>query len=189
MTRVLVVRHGQSTWNAEHRWAGGGDPPLSELGRGEARAAAAELGPRAVWAVVTSDLLRASQTAEIIAQELGLPSPKLDCRLRERGAGEWTGLTSQEIEIRSPGQLEAWRSGRIVDPHGSESWDAFRARVLTALNEVRTGALGPRILVVAHQGVLRVIESQLGVRLSHLGSLDAIRIRSDDRNGDRDDSD
>src|SRR5690606_34165227 len=95
-TRVLLVRHGQSEWNAIGRWQGQADPPLSDLGRLQAREASRALGTvDAVWA---SDLQRAVETAAIIAGELGVGPVVVDPDLRERDAGEFSGLTRPEIE-------------------------------------------------------------------------------------------
>ena len=103
MTRILLVRHGESEWNATRRWQGQADPPLTDLGRTQAAHAAAALG--AVDAIVTSDLQRASATAQVIADALGLDAPMIDPRLRERDAGEWSGLTREEIHDQWPGYL------------------------------------------------------------------------------------
>ena len=89
MTRVLLVRHGQSEWNADGRWQGQADPPLTDLGRHQALHAARNLG--VVDAIVASDLQRASETALIIAGELGVGPLVLEPDLRERDAGEWSG--------------------------------------------------------------------------------------------------
>ncbi|MEY2406219.1 MAG: glucosyl-3-phosphoglycerate phosphatase, partial [Acidimicrobiaceae bacterium] len=83
--RILLVRHGQSEWNALGRWQGQADPPLSDLGRLQAHAAAHALG--AVGAVFASDLVRAAETAAIIAAELGVGPVVIDADLRERDAG------------------------------------------------------------------------------------------------------
>jgi glucosyl-3-phosphoglycerate phosphatase len=82
---LLVIRHGRSEWNAIGRWQGHADPPLSELGRRQAILAAASIG--AVDAIVSSDLLRAAETAAIIAQKLGVGPVVVDERLGERDAG------------------------------------------------------------------------------------------------------
>src|ERR671917_2105987 len=104
-TRVLLVRHGQSEWNAVGRWQGQADPPLSDVGRQQARSAARSLG--ALDAIFASDLQRATETAMIIAAELGVGPVVVDPDLRERDAGEWSGLTRAEIEERYPGYLNA----------------------------------------------------------------------------------
>src|SRR3546814_1711635 len=111
MTRVLLVRHGQSEWNATGRWQGQADPPLTDLGRAQAHHAARSLG--VVDAIVASDLQRAADTALIISGELGVGPVVLDEGLRERDAGEWSGLTRAEIERDWPGYLR-------TDGHTSE---------------------------------------------------------------------
>ena len=105
MTRVLLIRHGQSEWNADGRWQGQADPPLTDLGRHQALHAARNLGT--VDAIVASDLQRASETALIIADALGVGPVVLEPGLRERDAGEWSGLTRAEIERDWPGYLDA----------------------------------------------------------------------------------
>ncbi len=161
---LLVVRHAQSTWNAQHRWAGQRDPGLSVHGRTEAAALAVRLAalrpPFA--AAAASDLRRARQTAGIVAQTLRLPLPAVVPGLRERRAGQWTGLTSQQIQARFPGQLDRWRRGEVVNPPGSEPWNGFTDRVVVALGELAAGSLGARVVVVAHQGVLRALAHHFG---------------------------
>jgi broad specificity phosphatase PhoE len=162
---LLVVRHAQSTWNRQHRWAGQRNPGLSVQGRTQAAALAAQMATLhpPVAAVATSDLRRALQTAQILAQTLGLPPPVRVPGLRERHAGQWTGRTSRQIQARFPGQLEWWRRGEVVNPPGSEPWDGFTDRVLLALGELAEGGLGARVVVVAHQGVLRALEHHFGI--------------------------
>jgi broad specificity phosphatase PhoE len=162
---LLVVRHAQSTWNTQHRWAGQRNPGLSVQGRTEAAALAVRLAALhpALAAAASSDLRRARQTAHILAQTLGLPPPALVPGLRERHAGQWTGRTSQQIQARFPGQLDRWRRGEIVNPPGSEPWDGFTDRVVVALGALAARGLGARVVVVAHQGVLRALEHYFGI--------------------------
>ena len=162
---LLVVRHAQSTWNTRHRWAGQRDPGLSVQGRTQAAALAVRLAALRppLGAAATSDLRRARQTAQILAQTLGLPPPALVPGLRERHAGQWTGLTSRQIQARFPGELDRWRRGEVVDPPGSEPWDALTNRVVAALGELAATSIGDRVVVVAHQGVLRALERHFGV--------------------------
>src|ERR1051325_541049 len=95
MSRILVVRHGQSTWNADGRWQGQADPPLSDLGVAQAEAAARTVD--GVDVISASDLERAHHTATILAAPRQL-EVVADARLRERDAGEWTGLTRVQID-------------------------------------------------------------------------------------------
>jgi broad specificity phosphatase PhoE len=155
--RVLLVRHGESTWNAEGRWQGRADPPLSPDGERQARDAADALPAVAVvWA---SDLARARQTAELVAPAGA--AVRLDARLRERDVGAWAGLTRAEIDARDPGALEGGRR-----PPGWESDEALGARCWPALRAV-TASLASGLaglgLVVTHGGLIRVVAEGLDV--------------------------
>lgn len=155
-TRVLLVRHGQSEWNAEGRWQGQADPPLSPLGRVQAAAAAGAAG--AVAGIVASDLQRALATAEIIADHLGVGPVRPEPRLRERDAGEWTGLTRAEIDTHWPGYLLDGRR-----PPGFELDDAILGRVFEALAALHRDHPGEAVLAVAHAGVIRAVERHIGI--------------------------
>ncbi len=152
MTRLLVVRHGQSVWNADGRWQGHADPPLSPLGEQQAAAAAARLD--GVTAVYTSDLLRARRTAEILTAARPL-DPTVEPLLRERDAGAWEGRTRAEIDEGWPGYLESGRR-----PEGYEPDESVRARVLDALATIAAAHDG-EVLVVTHGGVVRTLERYL----------------------------
>jgi probable phosphoglycerate mutase len=160
MTRLLCVRHAESVWNAEGRWQGQADPPLSDRGRKDAAAAAARLNG-SVERIVSSDLLRALETAEIVARLLGSGEVEIEPDLREVDIGEWSGLTRDEIEVRWPGGIDGWRSGGFVPP-GAEDPAAFLGRVVRGLE--RVAALGDRpALVVTHGGGIGRLEHHLGV--------------------------
>jgi broad specificity phosphatase PhoE len=155
--RLLVVRHGESIWNAEGRWQGQADPPLSTLGERQAEAAATGIDEplAAIW---TSDLARARRTAEIIAGRLGIDPPNHEPRLRERDAGEWSGFTRAEIEERWPGALAADRR-----PPGWEPDDQLAERTLAALHDIGAASVeGTVTLIVTHGGVIRTLERELG---------------------------
>ncbi len=163
-TRVLVLRHGQSEWNAVGRWQGQADPPLSELGRRQAGVAASRLGD--VDAIVSSDLQRAGETAEIIAGVLGVGPIVVEPDLRERSAGEWSGLTRAEIESAYPGYLGDGRR-----PPGWEDDDALLGRALRGLGRVAALAPGGEVLVVSHGGVVYALEAHLGFERQHLANV------------------
>ncbi len=165
--RLLLVRHGQSTWNAEGRWQGTEDPPLSSLGVRQARHAAQHLG--SFDAIVASTLQRAATTASIIAEELGVGPVQTDPDLRERHAGTLQGLTRDEILERHPQHLE----DRSLVP-GWEPDDEVIERAVAALARVAVavGAAGTA-LVVTHGGVITQLERLTGARrearLANLG--------------------
>lgn len=157
------MRHGQSEWNALGRWQGQADPPLSDVGRRQARSAARSLGaPDAVFA---SDLQRATETAEIIAGQLGIGPVIVDADLRERDAGEWSGLTRAEIDDRYPGYLDTrpgFAPGQQPRPPGWEHDDSVRQRALRALARIAREAAGGDVLAVTHGGLIYVVEHHLG---------------------------
>lgn len=160
MTRLLLLRHAESEWNAEGRWQGLADPELSERGRNDARAAAARL-EGSVARIVSSDLQRAAQTADIISDALRLGPVERMPDLREIDVGRWSGLTRAEIDERWPGAVERWRRGENVENDG-EDRDAFRERIIAALGAV-VGAGGGPILAVTHAGAISAVEIHLGV--------------------------
>jgi broad specificity phosphatase PhoE len=160
MSDIYLVRHGQSTWNDEHRWAGVADPPLTDLGRLQAKQACSKLGEMGFRSVTSSALCRARETASIIANELSLELAPLISELNERQAGEICGLTSQEIDLRYPGLLDQWRAGQVIEISGGEAWSVFTKRVFQGLC-VLSSFSGP-IIVVSHEGVLRALEYLLG---------------------------
>jgi len=159
--RVLLIRHGQSEWNALGRWQGQADPPLTDLGRHQAAHAAQHLG--AVDAVVSSDLERARVTAEILAEHLGIGPVLVDAGLRERHAGEWQGLTREQIAAGWPGYLEDERR-----PPGFEPEEGFRARIFAALDRLRDEVPTGDVVAVAHAGVVYRVESVLGAPFERL---------------------
>src|SRR4051794_2315935 len=140
--RLVLVRHGQSTYNAQRRLQGQANPPLSDAGRAEARALRAALPP--FERVVTSDLARASETAAL----LGYPDARRDARWREIDLGEWAGRSLDDFDERDA----AWRGGAL-NPPGGETWAQFAARVGGAVDALV--AAGATWLVVCHGGAVR----------------------------------
>lgn len=174
MSRILLIRHGESEWNALGRWQGQADPPLSEHGRHQARVAAAKLGT--VDLVVTSTLQRAAVTAAIIAESLGVGPVVADPRLIERDAGEWSGLTRAEITVAWPGYLAADPDDRARErrPPGWEPDSSLLDRAGAAMADVvdRVGGSG-NALVVTHGGVIYATEAALGATRRYLPNLGA----------------
>jgi broad specificity phosphatase PhoE len=165
-TRLLLVRHGESTWNADGRWQGQADPPLSELGAAQARAGAGALaGIDGVW---SSDLARARETAELCAP--AGTAVRSDPRFRERDVGSWTGLTRDAIEDRYPGWLADRRR-----PEGWEDDAVFAERAWQALGDV-AAVLDPGgcALVVSHGGLIRTVEAELGARARPVPNLGGV---------------
>jgi len=154
---LLLIRHGETQWNAQARIQGHRDIALSERGLRQAQRLARFLSGQAIDAVYASDLARASQTAQPLADALRLPVC-LDARLRERGFGLFEGSTYEEAQANWPTEYAIWR--RRDPAHalpGGESYLAARARVLQCLDEIARGHAGATVAVVTHGGVLDIV--------------------------------
>ena len=148
-TTILFVRHGETDWNLERRVQGHTDRPLNETGRAQARALAAELSDERLTAVYSSDLVRAHETAAIVAEPHGLEVTVLP-DLRERDFGTWEGLTDDEIRNRFP-QASTGHWGDAETPA------EMTRRVVDALERIAAAHPGGRVLVVAHGGPARAL--------------------------------
>ncbi len=166
-TRLLLVRHGQSTWNDEGRIQGQLDPPLSELGRTQARRLAERMAGRRLGGFYCSDLGRARETAVIIAEELGVePTPLAE--LREVALGVWEGMTAAEIAERYPREWAEWRAHPSWDvAPASEGVEAFEGRVRAVIERLFEEHPHEDVLVVTHGGVIQVV---LGDVVGRVGS-------------------
>jgi len=170
---MLLLRHGQSEWNAVRRWQGLADAPLTDLGRDQAASCASVLdslgvGFAGAW---SSPLQRAAETGEIIAERLGVGPVELDERLREADAGEWQGMTPDEIEVAYPGFL-----ADHLRPPTFEAFGQVVDRVFATLHDLASMASevdGP-LLVTTHSGVIRSVVRRLGEsdeRVPNLGGV------------------
>jgi 2,3-bisphosphoglycerate-dependent phosphoglycerate mutase len=168
-TRILLVRHGETDWNAAGRIQGHSDTPLNAAGRLQARRAAQRLAREPIRALYSSDLARAFETATIIGAPLGLTvvaSPQL----RERRYGEWEGLTSPEIQARYPKQFAIWRA-RSTDfvPAQGETRNQLLTRALAELQTIARRHVREMVVVVSHGGLCYVLINHI------LGSVDGDR--------------
>ena len=165
--RLLLVRHGVTTWNREGRFQGHMDPPLDPIGVEQARLlgarlAADEPGP---MRIVTSPLTRASATADQITEALaragiGVERASHD-GLMEIGQGEWSGRTHAEIARDDPERYAGWRAGGgQVTPPGGETLDAAEQRIMAALDGL-IGTDGAPLCLVSHGGILRLAVGRL----------------------------
>lgn len=169
---LLLVRHGQSTWNDEGRWQGQADPPLSPLGEEQAAEAARRLGAGfGFGAVASSDLVRARRTASIIAQALGLGPVLVEPGVKEYDVGRWCGLTKAEIEQGWPGMIAQWAGGALPSTPAGEPRTAFGERVVAGLRRLAAASVTGPLLVVTHSGVVRTLERLLGVEHVWIGNL------------------
>ena len=158
--RLVVLRHGQTAFNAEGRVQGQLDVPLDALGLAQAAVAGAALRGL-VGHIVSSDLARAICTAELVAAGTGIVA-RADPRLRELDLGEWQGHTTAEIAQRWPAQYLVWRQGEDLARGGGETYREAGARALACLTEALAGVEpGGTILAVTHGGTARAALGEL----------------------------
>lgn len=168
-TTLILVRHAVTDWNDGQRIQGQEDPPLSEHGREQARRLAAFLRDAGGWGefrpgflslppaapVYTSDLRRARETAEILAQAWELP---VEARpeLREMCYGRWQGLTGAEVALRYPEEWQEWQANpQTARPQGGENMVEVQQRVVQLLTAMASSHPGETVLVVSHAGPLK----------------------------------
>ncbi len=151
--RLIVVRHGETKWNAEGRIQGHQDSPLTAMGIKQAEAVAHRLGVEKLDAIVASDLGRVRQTVEPLSKRTGL-QVSFDAALRERNYGLFEGKTLAELDVEFPGQFEKLRTGNPHGiPPGGESLAQFHARIAAAMEQVAQEAAGKTVAVMVHGGV------------------------------------
>jgi alpha-ribazole phosphatase len=153
MLKLTLVRHGETEWNAQRRYQGQTDIPLSAIGVRQAELVAERLTGEKFDAIYTSDLKRAWQTARFIAEKVGL-SVSAEPRLREMAFGVLEGLIWDEAEEKYPKMLKAWLEDYNQPPDGGESLDAFSERILSCRDDLLAKHNAQRVLLVAHGGSL-----------------------------------
>lgn len=168
MTELILIRHGETDWNRELRFQGQLDVPLNGIGQEQARRVAERLALQPVHALVSSDLQRALQTAQAMAQRAGHAAPLSEAGLREQHFGMAEGLRVPDIQAQYP---QAWEQWVRFDEHyafeGGECTRDFHARVLGAVQALAQRHAGQTVAVVTHGGVLDMIyRSARGLSLS-----------------------
>jgi glucosyl-3-phosphoglycerate phosphatase len=164
---LVMLRHGQTEYNAGSRMQGQLDTELSDLGREQAAAAAEVLAKRQPVIIVSSDLRRALDTAVALGERCGLPV-LVDTRLRETHLGDWQGLTHLEVDAAAPGARLAWRENARWAPHGGENRVDVAARSMPLVAELITeqsewGVDEPDrpVVLVAHGGLIAALTAAL----------------------------
>jgi len=156
-TRIIAIRHGETTWNVDTRIQGHLNIPLNDTGRRQAHRMALALRDDPITAIYASDLARAWETAQYLGRALRVEVTREE-GLRERGFGEFEGKTYAEIEALLPEQSMRWRQR---DPHfappGGESLLALRHRVVAAAEQLAARHPGELIALVGHGGVMDVL--------------------------------
>lgn len=196
--RCYLIRHAQTDWNFENRIQGHSDPPLSALGRQQARRVGAYFAGRSIRALYTSHLARSLHTAQVIARATGV-APTVIPALAEIHLGAWEGLTPEEVNARYRGAYERWRTtpARVRIP-GGEPVERFRARVRAAFTQIaaahRNGVQGTsaahagELVIVTHGGTIAsLLADWMRADYSHLlhrlvldnAGISAVSYRSD----------
>lgn len=176
MTELVLLRHGESVWNAEHRYQGQQGTGLSARGRQQAKQAADHLQSFEFDAIVASDLRRVTETLQPYLDTLDQPFVRIDRRWREIDVGTWGGRTFADVYADEPDLVDAFARGEDVARGGGETFAQLRARVWEAATELadhaataggagdgvdadagaRVGGRVRRVLVVTHGGPIRV---------------------------------
>lgn len=171
---LYLIRHGETDWNRQHRIQGTTDIPLNDMGREQARRTGALLSRRRWDGIVSSPLVRAVETASIIADELGLPAPTTDHGLVERNYGEAEGLDFDEMKRRFPGDAPV---------PGREKRSAVAMRAMSALRRIAADHADESVLVVAHGGLIRSVLRRIDPEREHgmitNGSVHSFRFEGD----------
>jgi ribonuclease H / adenosylcobalamin/alpha-ribazole phosphatase len=155
-TTTLLLRHGETPLSAEKRFAGIGEIPLTETGVMQARAAAKALAGRSIDAVVSSPLKRTRQTAQEVADVLGLPV-RTEEGFRETDFGDWEGYSFAEVRERWPSELDAWLADPSVAPPHGESFTATDRRVRVARDKLLVRFRQQTVLVVSHVTPIKML--------------------------------
>ena len=165
-TRIVVVRHGETDWNAQTRMQGQLDTALSKRGRWQAGRVAEALVDEGIEAIFSSDLARAFDTAAAIATRLGLPVVT-DAGLRERSFGVFQGFTYAEIDARWPAEAARWR--RHDPDFGADQGETlreFNARAVASATRIAAAQVGRTIVIATHGGVLDCLyRAAMGIEL------------------------
>jgi broad specificity phosphatase PhoE len=165
--RLVMLRHGQTEFNAGSRMQGQLDTDLTDLGQAQAVAAAEVLAKRQPLLIVSSDLRRAYDTAVALGERSDMPV-RVDTRLRETHLGDWQGMTHSQVDAAAPGARLAWRDDATWAPHGGESRIDVADRSLPLVAEIVAGepewgadeAERP-VVLVAHGGLIAALTAAL----------------------------
>lgn len=161
MTEIWFIRHGETDWNRQRRLQGWQDIPLNEAGRQQAAQLAARMRDEAVQtrfdALYSSDLQRARDTAQPVAEQLDLRI-RTEPGIRERGFGVLEGLDLEHIDTLAPAAAASWKSRDPLRPlDGGETLGQFQSRVISTVDDIAARHGGERIMLFTHGGVLDIV--------------------------------
>jgi alpha-ribazole phosphatase len=169
---LLLVRHGETEWNATLRYQGHAQIPLNQRGRTQAMRVGERLAAENVVALYTSDLLRAHETATIVGEALKLRAEALP-DLREIDVGQWEGLTPEELYRRYPEHMQEFdRDPARTVRLGGESYAQLQQRALQALQLIETRHSDGTVVAVSHGGTIRALLCHvIGLDLGYFGRI------------------
>lgn len=161
-THICIARHGETDWNIKGILQGWLDVPINEQGRRQARKLGGSFADQGFEAVWSSPLVRARETAEIVAGILRLPAPICHAGLKERHFGAFQGIPKDELAELNPALFaQILRRNPNAQFVGGESMDEFADRVLNAFSEIGAQHTGGRVLVITHGWVMDVVTRKL----------------------------
>ena len=156
-TQLLLLRHGETALSLERRFCGASDPPLTQHGREQVQVVAERLARSGgIDAIITSPMLRARATAEVVGRVLGL-TPHHDAAWRECDFGAFEGLTFAEARAKHPAALEAWLADPATPPPHGESFAAVTSRVASSRDAIVAASSGRTVLVVSHVTPIKML--------------------------------
>lgn len=170
MTRIIIVRHGQTKWNVGQIFRGRVDVPLNKTGKKQVQSLAAALSPYKISAIYCSPLSRARETAEIVAKTHRL-EPKISNLLLDISYGKWQGLSHKEVVKKWPKVYKLWHEAphKIKFPEG-ESLAEVRKRVEKFLDKVVSEHRGKTVVAISHRVAIKVLLcAALGLDNSYFG--------------------
>lgn len=168
MTKIFLIRHGQSEWNSLNKIQGQKDTILTDLGKKQALFLGNRLIDEKIDVIYTSDLTRAYNTAEIISNKINKPLV-VNETIREINFGLWEGLTIEEIKNLYKDEYSTWiKEPEKLNIQGFENLISLQKRAINAVNEIILENLGKNIAIVSHGAILKtMILGLLGIDISH----------------------
>ncbi len=188
LTTIVLVRHGETDWNRDARFQGHADIPLNATGQEQVRELADRLAGESFSVAYTSPLRRASESAALLAERLGIEVRSSDA-LKEVDVGAWSGLTTEEVEARFPEGFARWVEWRCAGWSEGETYEELGRRVVDGLLEIAEEHDGEQVLAVTHGGPIRTAAAaalrlpldEVRDRVGPVGNAAVLRI--DVRNG------
>lgn len=156
MTRLILIRHGETEWTRAHRYQGDTNTPLSTKGKNDVKAVARVMGRTRMDFLYSSALVRARESAAIIAPAVR-KKPVPDSRLNEINFGNWEGKTAAQLWKQKDAAFRRWCRGQWISPTGGEKISDFRKRVSRSLYGILRRHRGKTVAVVAHGGTIKMI--------------------------------